>query len=124
MKNGGPTVRWIGLAVILAILIGSGWKPRPASANGFSPFGQKLSADVLERAHSNARDSFVPLIVQFNEKPGAGFDDAVSKTGSVKQSFANLNTKVIEVPARAAEALAARPEVRFISLHQSSIPMG
>src|SRR5205814_9749222 len=50
--------------------------------------------------------------------------DALPISGRTKSSFRNLNTRVVELPAAAVDALASRSDVDFVSLDRSNIPFG
>src|ERR1051326_472537 len=115
MKNGCPTVKWISLLFLLAFFASFNFIPHRTHAQNPRRAG-KISPDVLELAHGAAGNSRVPVIVQFTGSADASFDsDVANNGGRVKAQFANVNAKLIEISAKAAEALAARPDVGFVS---------
>ncbi|HKC64594.1 MAG TPA: S8 family serine peptidase, partial [Pyrinomonadaceae bacterium] len=96
-----------------------------ANAQGNSGTKDKISSDLRDLAHGAAAGSRVTVIVQFNNAPGNAFDSLLlAQGGRVKARLGNLKMHVLELPARAAEALAARPEVGFISLDRENIAFG
>src|ERR1044072_1347927 len=84
-----------------------------------------LLKHMLEIAHGPAKNARIPVIVQFSNRADASFEsDLANNGGQVKSHFANLNAKLIEIPAKAAEALAVRAGVGFVSLNRASLPVG
>src|SRR2546423_10023471 len=107
MINGCPTVKWIGFFLLLLLIGSFNFIPQQTDAQGPVTTAHKISPDLLELAHGAAPQR-VPVIVQFKGRPGASFDAALSKTGGyVKADLANFNSRVMELPAPAVEALAA-----------------
>src|SRR2546430_10205319 len=124
MNNGCPTVKWISLFLSLVVIVSFSFLPQKTGAQGQSVKSHKISPDLLELAHGAATKR-VPVIIQFNGQPGASFDSAVSQTGGfVKADLSNFNSRVMELPAPAIEALAARPDVGFVSLDRTNISFG
>src|SRR6266550_7313901 len=124
MNNGCPTVKWISLFLLLVVIVSCNFIPQNAGAQGPAPMANKISPDLLELTHGAAAQR-IPVIIQFNGRPGASFDAALSKTGGhVKADLVNFNSRVMELPAPAVEGLAARPDVGFISLDRTNISFG
>src|SRR3989442_5519474 len=124
MNNGCPTVKWISLFLPLVVIVSFNFIPQKTGAQGQSSKAHKVSPDLLEVARGAATKR-VPIIIQFNGQPGASFDLALSNTGGyVKADLLNFNSRVIELPAPAIEALAARPDVGFVSLDRTNISFG
>ena len=125
MKNGCPTVKWISLLVALVLFCSFELAPQHTDAQAISRAARKVSPDVLDLAHGKAADSRIPLIIQFNGTPGATFDSTLTNNaGRTKATFGHFNARAIDLPAKAVEALAARPEVGFISFDRDNIPFG
>src|SRR5256885_7461728 len=124
MNNGCPTVKWISLFLPLVVIVSFNFIPQKTGAQGQSVKSHKISPDLFELAHGAATKR-VPVIIQFNGRPGSTFDSALSNTGGfVRGDLSNFNSRVIELPAPAIEALAARPDVDFVSLDRTNISFG
>ncbi|HEX8421872.1 MAG TPA: S8 family serine peptidase, partial [Pyrinomonadaceae bacterium] len=77
----------------------------------------KISPDLRELIRTGQAHARVPVIVQFNEGPQRTLDLLLSDAGGlVLKQFQKLNARVLKLPLRAAENLAARKEVRYVSL--------
>src|SRR6185503_19311847 len=125
MSNGSPTVRWISLLLLLAFLSGVVFPHLKTEAHPAPGSPAKISPDLGQAAHGPHANARVSVIIQFKQDPGAAFESEVSnRAGRTKAKFQNLRMHVIEVPANAVEALAARPEVAFISPDRSNIAFG
>ncbi|HEY5838923.1 MAG TPA: S8 family serine peptidase, partial [Pyrinomonadaceae bacterium] len=126
MKYGSPTVQWVSLSVLLLLLVTavSFTFDRRTDAKQ-SDRAEKLSPDLKELARGSSKDERVSVIFQFKGNRGAGFDNAVLNSGGrVKLELKQLNARVMEIPARAVEALASRPDVGFVSLDRPNLPLG
>src|SRR5213595_1074161 len=124
MINGCPTVKWISLFLLLVVIVSFNFIPQQTGAQGPSPRAHKISPDLLELAHGESAQR-IPVIIQFKDRPGASFDAALSKSGGhIKADLVNFNSRVMELPAPAVEALAARPDVSFVSLDRTNISFG
>src|SRR5438045_1754526 len=124
MDNGCPTVKWTSLFLLLLLIGSFNFIPQRTGAQGPSPRVHKISPDLLELARGAASQR-IPVIIQFKGRPGASFDAALSKSGGhVKADLVNFNSRVMELPAPAVEALAARPDVSFVSLDRTNISFG
>src|SRR2546421_2777542 len=114
MNNGCPTVKWISLFLPLVVIVSFNFIPQKTGAQGQSVKSHKISPDLLELAHGAATKR-VPVIIQFNGRPGASFDSAVSQTGGfVKTDLLNFNSRVMGTPGPAIEAFGGAPAVGFV----------
>jgi subtilisin family serine protease len=76
----------------------------------------KLARELLARARGAGAQERVNVIVQLKGSPEKGLDSLVAGLGGrVTRRFRRLDAQVVSLPARAAAALAAREEVRFVS---------
>src|ERR1044071_2654139 len=130
MKNGCPTVKCIILLLLLASALGFNFIPqRAAGVRGKpypkSPFAHKVSRDVVDKARAVAPTAQIPVIVQLNDKANSSFESEVArKSGQLKATLREFNTRVIDLPAKAVDDLAARTDVDFISLDRQNISFG
>jgi serine protease AprX len=117
-----PAARWgertVALLafVLLTLGIGQG-QVRSAREDGSVSWGQKLAPEVssfLKRGQMS--DQPVEVIVQFKRTPAASTVQRIAGLGAVrKQNFAMIPGGVFHVPASKLQALAADPEVAYIS---------
>src|SRR5215213_8919871 len=78
--------------------------------------GDKVSADLRERARNANGSERIRVLVQPKGEWGDGQDDAVSSHGGrVKQRFDNLGMQMVELPAHAVEMLAERDDIEYLS---------
>src|ERR1044072_4161765 len=89
------------------------------------PRGAKVSADLLEKVHRSGGSGKVSVIVQpegdwTDEQEGA----FVAHGARVKKTHENLDSRVVEMPAAAVEALAAREDIAYISAHRERDALG
>src|SRR5437764_901739 len=130
MGNGCPTVRWISLGFLFVIVLASNLTPRRTHAeHGESPHAErkrdKVSSDLRERMRSAAANDRVSVIIQFEGDADATFEtDVTDHAGSVKITYRQLNARAIDLPAKAVDALANRPDVTVISLDRPNISFG
>ncbi|HEX8491431.1 MAG TPA: S8 family serine peptidase [Pyrinomonadaceae bacterium] len=90
--------------------------PSPAPAGGASLPKAKLSSDLRERVRSARPNERVTVIVQPKGTKTAMQDAEIrNRGGHVKQQLNNLNLRVVELPANAVEAFAARDDVEYVS---------
>jgi len=77
----------------------------------------RIAPDLLAQLRApGAGDERVNVIVQLQEPSGRNLDSVLRGLGGrVTRRFGGLNTQAVSLPLRAAEALAARGEVRFVS---------
>jgi serine protease AprX len=79
--------------------------------------GEKMSADLREALRTGQEGAHLRVIVQFDDDAPRQSGSLLQDVGSVAlRQFLKLNTRLLTLPARAAEILAARKEVRYISL--------
>src|SRR5256885_1812262 len=124
MNNGCPTVKWISLFLLLVVIVSCNFIPQNAGAQGPAPMANKISPDLLELTHGAAAQR-IPVIIQFKGRPRASFDADLSKNGGhAKADLVNFNSRVMELPPPAVAALAARPDVGFVSLDRTNISFG
>jgi subtilisin family serine protease len=87
--------------------------------------GSKVSADLREQIGKSGGSGKVSVIVQpkgvwTDEQDGA----FVAHGARVKQRHANLDSRVVEMPAAAVEALAAREDIDYISPDREMYALG
>src|ERR1044071_5534131 len=130
MRYGCPTVKYIGLSLLLASVLGLNFFPqRAAGTRGKpyprSPFAHKVSRDVSDKARTVSASAQIPVIVQLNDKADPSFEsDVLKKAGHLKATLKQFNTRVIDLPAKMVDDLASRPDVDFISLDRQNISFG
>src|SRR5256885_17119996 len=116
MNHGCPTVKWISLFLSLVVILSFNFLQQKTGAQGQSHKSHKISPDLLELAHGAATKR-VPVIIQFNGRPGSSFDSALSNTGGfVRGDLLNFNSRVFELPAPAIKDLGAGPDLAFVLL--------
>jgi serine protease AprX len=119
MKNRRFTfVTWlVSFALLVSMLSGvlaSGPAKRETPQNQLPD--DKLSSDLRERVRKGNGNERITVVVH----PKASWSDEQdadvrSRGGRVKQQLDNLNMRVLELPAHAVEALAARDDVEYVS---------
>src|SRR5256886_13694316 len=140
MNNGSPTVKWLILVLLVAYLTSLDFityhsKAQSVSRRRVSPdsiepvhgasSAEKVSPDLIELVHGASSNARVTVIIQFNDNPGDAFESfLLSNSGHTKAAFLNFKAHAIELPSRAVQALAARPEVGFVSLDRTNISFG
>ncbi len=140
MNRGSPTVKWLSLFLLVAYLTSLDFvtdhsKAQSVSRRRVSPdsielvhgasSAEKVSPDLIELVHGASANARVTVIIQFNDNPGDAFDSfLLSNSGHTKAAFLNFKAHAIELPSRAVQALAARPEVGFVSLDRTNISFG
>src|SRR5580765_7808059 len=130
MKNGCPTVKWLVLFLILACALIFNFIPqRAAGVRGKpypkSPFAHKVSRDVVDKARAGLPTAQIPVIVQLNDKANLSFEsDVAKKSGQLRATLRQFNARVVDLPAKAVDEMASRPDVDFISLDRQNISFG
>jgi subtilisin family serine protease len=90
---------------------------KPSSAQSTSNPAPKISSDLRQRLQRERGESKTKVIVQFDESSAQRIDNVLAGYGAnVTRRLAALKMRVVELPLNAVEALAARKEVRYISL--------
>jgi hypothetical protein len=109
--------------MLLAILFSpcAGLSGSAAGARSFSssPHGDKISSDLLHAARRAGTEdrTRIEVIVQFNDEAASRQASLLSEVGTTAlKEFPKLNARLLSLPLRAAEKLAARTEVRYVSL--------
>jgi subtilisin family serine protease len=88
----------------------------PAPAGKASLPKEKLSSDLRERVRGASSGERVTVIVQPKGTKTAMQDEEIrNRGGRVKQQLNNLNLRIVEIPANAVEAFAARDDVEYVS---------
>jgi serine protease AprX len=109
-------IGWFGAVVAMvsvAIAISLGPQSHSRAASGSS---SKVSPDLAALIRSDRGGSRANLIVQFGGESQAIEDSLLLSLGAkVKQRLNKLNSRVVELPLPAVEALARHDEVRYIS---------
>ena len=108
----------LGRATASGVGSGRGKEERPEH-------GRKVSADLLEHVRRSGGSGKVTAIVQPNgdwtdEQEGA----LVAHGARVKQKHENLDSRVVELPAAAVEALAARDDIAYVSADREMHALG
>jgi subtilisin family serine protease len=87
--------------------------------------GSKVSADLLERVHKSGGSGKVTAIVQPRGEWGDEQEGAIVAHGArVKRKHENLDSRVVEMPAAAVEALAAREDIAYVSADREMQALG
>src|SRR5258708_2131472 len=77
----------------------------------------KVASDLREKVKKSQPSDRVSVLIQSNSRWTNSLDAAAADSGgSVTRSYSNLNTRAVSLPAGAVEALAARTDVKFVSL--------
>src|ERR1041385_3750414 len=130
MKYGCPTVKYMIFLLLLLSAVSFNFLPqRAAGVRGKpypkSPFAHKVSRDVVDKARTVAPTAQIPVIVQLNDKANPSFESEVTrKSGQLKATLRQFNTRIVDLPAKVVDELAARPDVDFISLDRQNISFG
>src|SRR6185436_16313588 len=125
MKNGCPTVKRISLFLLLVGLLSINFISRRAGAQANITPAPKVSRDLIEKTRSVGRNQRIPVIVQFDGDADANFDlEVVRKGGRLGASLKRFKARALELTAESVGELAARPDVRFISLDRQTLPFG
>ncbi|HYY41290.1 MAG TPA: S8 family serine peptidase, partial [Pyrinomonadaceae bacterium] len=130
-----PVLMWVALLSLLAALCvwpGSEHAHAQAGVDLNAPArllqgGEKTSPDLRQLARdARTRQARVRVIVQLDERLVGGAVDAQwgAYGARLMRRLENLNTRVLELPVAAAEALAARGDVRFVSLDRENMAFG
>ncbi|HEY1403478.1 MAG TPA: hypothetical protein VGB05_05085, partial [Pyrinomonadaceae bacterium] len=114
---------------IFALLIApcAGLSPATtARARSFSSSPtEKMSPDLREALRTAQDRTHLRVIVQLNEDANSLPGSLLSDLGGIALTqFLKLNTRLLSLPPRAAEMLAARKEVRYVSLDRRITPSG
>ena len=122
---------WLTLsALLLAPCAGRLPSPAVAAAAGTRPASslppaEKMSPDLREALRTAGDDTPLRVIVQFNEGAGGLLGSLWANLGGVTlKQFLKLNARLLSLPPRGAELLAASKEVRYVSLERSIAPSG
>ncbi|MDQ1592657.1 MAG: serine protease AprX, partial [Pyrinomonadaceae bacterium] len=89
------------------------------SSSASAPPAEKMSSDLREALRTTEDRTHLRVIVQFNEDArGSGLLGSLLQDvgGVALKQFLKLNARLVTLPPRAAELLAARKEVRYVSL--------
>src|ERR1043165_6361848 len=124
MRNGCPTVKTISVCLLLVSLLSIVFVLPRAGAQSRPPQARKVSRDLLEKTRSATTAQNISVIVQLNDNADSTFDFDLSKKGRFKAASKRFNTRALELPAKNVDELAARPDVRFISLDRETLPFG
>ena len=108
--------RWIFLLLMaVGLVTGLPLTEPPKAESKSAPFS-KLAPDLIQQVRSQRGGSRASVVVQFNKVPPPQIDALLTNYGAtVKRRFSRLNTRAMELPLNAVEALASRNEVRYIS---------
>ena len=88
-------------------------KDKSGSPNSKSPKHDKLGSDLREQLENS---SSVQVILQLDGKPSGQLNALLASNGvKIRKHFDKLNAFALELPASVVEALAAFPEVSFLS---------
>jgi serine protease AprX len=91
-----------------------------ASAQSAREIPKKISED-LQGAISKDSNKKLKVIIQTYMAPSKGLASSISGSGgNIRKSYRNLNAAVVEMPAKAIEALASRKDIKFASLDAST----
>jgi serine protease AprX len=99
---------------------------RPSRSRDEHPrHGKKVSADLLEHVRKSGGSGKVTAIVQ----PSGGWTDEqegafVAHGAHVRRRHENLDSRVVEMPAAAVEALAAREDIAYVSADREMYALG
>ncbi len=133
-----PVVLWLALLAALAALGSASTQERArAQTNGGDdlrarrglPTAQgntKIAPDLLALARDRRKQQArTRVIVQLDEQARTTMDGQLNAYGArLAHKLDRLNTRVLELPAQAVEALAARADVRFVSPDRETITFG
>ena len=86
-----------------------------ATTPGPKRLGSKISVD-LQKEIGSSPNAFESVIIQTESVPSIGFLSSVRAVGGlVNKGYLNLNTTAVRLPLRAVNAVASRPDVRYLS---------
>jgi subtilisin family serine protease len=110
--------------LLLLYLLSSNFVSPHAGAQGRASHSRKISRDLLEKTRG-AGNQRLSVIVQLNDNADSSFDVELLKQGSrFKASLTRFHSRALELPAKTVDELAARSDVRFVSLDRETIPFG
>ena len=116
---------WLTLFALLSAPCAGLSPATTASARSFSSPTDKMSPDLREALRTSQDHAHLRIIVQFKEDRPRLLGSLLPDVGGlVLRQFSKLNTRLLSLPRRAAESLAARKEVRYISLDRQTMPYG
>ncbi|HEX9919241.1 MAG TPA: S8 family serine peptidase, partial [Pyrinomonadaceae bacterium] len=117
--------------ILFALLLApcAGLSPARAAAAGARSFSftpaEKMSPDLRDALRTAQDHTRLRVIVQFNDDEPRLPASLLPDVGGVAlKQFLKLNTRLLSLPAHAAEILAARKEVRYVSLDRRVVPYG
>src|SRR5919109_367451 len=123
MKKRGSfrALAWL-VCLSLVLSLYGGMMPRKASAapkdqSSKERLGKKFSEDLGERAkRRDASTDTVSVILQLSDKPSGQLNALLKRNGvRLRNSFNQLNTHVVDLPASVVEELASFDEVSYVS---------
>src|SRR5205085_912776 len=142
-RKHAPIIMWVALLALLALLgvALSGGRTRAQVRDGFTGAkldlqttqddnlqaaqGDKTSPDLKQLAReARKRNKPTRVIVELNETAAAPDAKWNAYGARLTRKLEHLNTRVLELPAAAAAALAARSDVRYVSLDRENIAFG
>ena len=116
IKRSSP-VQWIILALLLLVAVCSDLGVKSHRAQARSTPNRKISPSLRKQLRQGQTATRVTAIIQSKGEWSSELDTLLQSEGAlVTRQFKHLNARTVSMPARAVEALAARSDVRYISL--------
>jgi subtilisin family serine protease len=119
---------WLMIPTLLLLPFGGAAASDGHSGRGRdddSRFGSKVSADLREHVRKGGGNEKVTVIVQPNGEWGDEQEGAIIAHGArVKKKHENFSARVVEMPAAAVEALAARDDIAYVSADREMEALG
>jgi len=122
MYNGRPTVKWIGLCILLGFGFSVDVFQDSIHARRVAQKRDKVSIDLRERARHASVSEHIPIIIQFDDVPNSNFDsEIIRRSGRAGASFRQLHARAVEVQPGVIEGLASRFDAGAISRDRQNI---
>src|SRR6266545_4522849 len=116
---------WIALLLALTIFAGLRVSDHAHAESTQKPKANKISADVHRKVSVGQGNDRIRVIVQPREAWTSDLDSALQEVGVTNiREFQKFNFRVVTVSAAAAEALASRDDVAYVSVNREVLTLG
>ncbi|HUS11189.1 MAG TPA: S8 family serine peptidase, partial [Pyrinomonadaceae bacterium] len=116
---------WIALLLALTIFAGLRVSDHAHAESTPKPKANKISADMRSKVRVGQGNDRISVIVQPREAWTSNLDSALQEVGVTNiRQFQRFNFRVVTVPAAAAEALASRDDVAYVSVNREVLTLG